>query len=192
MVYFKIILFNLYFLFLYIKFQYKRGNHKVNYIDITEQVLAQAEKTYKIIEQQYYIDENKIRYDVDNKYVVFEPTKKEKEIAIFLGKIYGGNIYLIPKVNAPPNIKTPDYIVNDKKFDLKVIFGNGKHTLDNAIKKQKNQANNFIFDITQSSMSNNKIFRQIEEIFNSPYRIWIEQIILCKNNNIFKVYKRNN
>ena len=36
---------------------------------------------------------------------------------------------------------------------MKEIEGNGRNTLDGAIKRQKRQANNFIFDITNSNIN---------------------------------------
>lgn len=88
-------------------------------------------------------------------------------------------------------IKTPDYMIRDKKFDLKEISGNGKNTLDSAIKKQEKQAENFIFDISKSEMSEKEAVSQIEGIFNSKHREWIKQIILIKNDKIIKIYLRN-
>lgn len=88
-------------------------------------------------------------------------------------------------------IKTPDYMIGDKKFDLKEISGNGKNTLDSAIKKQEKQAENFIFDISKSEMSEKEAVNQIEKIFNSEHRKWIKQIILIKNDKIIKIYLRN-
>lgn len=161
-----------------------------NYKDITSDFVKA--KKYKVKEQQYYKDEKGNKYKVDGKNIVLEPTKREKEVANILGKMYGGQVRIIPRVNEPPNIKTPDYIVNNEKFDLKEIKGTGKNTLDNAIRKQEKQASNFIFDVSKTTMNNKEIIRQIENIYKSKHREWVNKIIIVKNNEIIKVYNRNN
>ena len=76
-------------------------------------------KKYNLTEQQYYDDKDGTRYHVDGKYVLLEPTAREKEVANMLGEYYGGQVAIIPRVNKPANIKTPDYIINGERFDLK-------------------------------------------------------------------------
>ena len=76
------------------------------------------------------------------------------------------------------------------KYDLKQISGKGKNTLDNAIVKQKRQASNFIFDISNTELSEFEAIIQINNIYNSIHREWINEIILIKNNDIIKIYKR--
>lgn len=165
---------------------------KRNYKDITNKILKCPNKNYKIIEQQFFIDNNGNTYNVDGKYVVLSPSKREKEVAILLGKIYGGNILIIPRVNEPPSIKTPDYIINGESFDLKGIKGNGKNTLDNSIRKQEKQSSNFIFDLTNATMNIDNVIQQVQNIYNSEHRYWVNKIILIENDNILKIYTRNN
>lgn len=88
----------------------------------------------------------------------------------------------LPKVNTPDNIQTADYLFRDEYWDLKEITGNGKHTIDSNIKAKKKQACNFIIDITNSKMLLSEANRQICLIFKSKERIWLEKIILKKNN----------
>lgn len=161
-----------------------------NYKDITSDFVKA--KKYKVKEQQYYKDEKGNKYKVDGKNIVLEPTKREKEVANILGKMYGEQVRIIPRVNEPPNIKTPDYIVNNEKFDLKEITGNGKNTLDNAIRKQEKQASNFVFDISNTTMDIIEITKQVENIYKSKHREWVNKIVIIKDNGIIKVYNRNN
>ena len=163
-------------------------NKQINYKDITSNFIQS--KKYKVKEQQYYKDEQGNKYKVDGKKVVITPSKREKEVANMLGKIYGGQVNIIPRVNEPANIKTPDYIVNNQRFDLKEIEGNGKNTLDGAIKKQKRQANNFIFDITRTEMNRYEAIKQIDKIYNSKYRDWVNIIVLIDANTILKVFTK--
>lgn len=160
------------------------------YIDITEEMIKKDKQNFKLIEQQYYIDESGNRYNVDGKYVILNPTEREKEVANMLGNLYGGKIKIIPRINEPKNIKTPDYIVKNKRYDLKQISGNGKYVIQGNLKGKQKQADNFVIDITKSKMSTDEAIRQIKNIYNSKHFLWLDRIILLKDKDFLKIYKR--
>lgn len=160
------------------------------YEDITDKLLSRGTQKYKVKEQNYFVDENKNKYVVDNKYVLLEPTQREKEVANMLGKLYGGKIKIIPRVNIPEGIKTPDYIIRNKKYDLKQIGGSGKYVIQGNIKDKQKQAENFIIDITKSKLSIEDSVRQIQSIYNSKHYLWLDRIILIKDKEFLKIYKR--
>ena len=99
----------------------------MKYIDITEIILNKCVEKYKIVKQKYYISEKGIKYFIDGRRVILKTTAREREIANILGKIYGGRIRLVPRVNEPAGIKTPDYMIRMERYDLKEIVGNGIH-----------------------------------------------------------------
>lgn len=144
----------------------------------------------KVKEQQYYIDTDGTKYKIDNKNVKIKANQKEREVASLLSQLYGQPVYLVPVVLNPQGIKTPDYMVNKEKFDLKEILGNGKNTLDTAISKKKRQSSNFIFDISNSKITENTAVEQIKKIYNSKNRLWVDKIILTKDGKILKIFKR--
>ncbi len=160
------------------------------YTDITEKTINKEKQEYKLIEQQSYTDENGNKYKIDGKNVKIKASEKERNVANLMGETLGGQVELIPVVLNPKGIKTPDYIINDEKFDLKEIFGNGKNTLDTAISKKKKQSSNFIFDITNTEMSETEAIKQIQRIYKSNNRTWVEKLILIRDNKILKMYKR--
>lgn len=162
----------------------------MEYLDITSRILNRNKKKYKIVEQNYFIADNGNKYVVDGKHIILQPTQKEKEVANLLGELYGGKIKIIPRINEPENIKTPDYMIKERKYDLKEIYGNSKNTLYNAITKKKAQADNFIFDISKTEMSEIDAIEQIQDIYKSKHKSWINEIILIKNNEVLKMYKR--
>lgn len=168
----------------------KIKNKDNKYIDITEETLSKCKQKYKLTEQQYYIDEDGTRHNVDNKYVILKPTEREKEVANMLGELYGGKIKIIPRVNEPKNIKTPDYIVKNRRYDLKQISGNGKYVIQGNLKGKQKQADNFVIDITKSEMSIDEAIRQIENIYNSKHFLWLDRIILLKDKEFLKIFKR--
>lgn len=160
------------------------------YTDITYKTLKNGKKEYELVEQQYFIDEKGTKYKIDGRNVKIKANKKERVVANLLGETYGGQVNLIPVVLNPKGVKTPDYIINGEKFDLKEIFGNGKNTLDTAISKKKEQSKNFIFDISNTEMQTIKAINQIQGIYKSNNRTWVKQIILIKDNKVLKIYKR--
>ena len=165
-----------------------KTNKQSNYNDITDQF--NLTKQYEIKEKQYYKAEDGTKYNVDGKHVILNPTTREKEVAEILGKIYGGQVDIIPRVNEPANIKTPDYIINNERFDLKEITGSGKYVIEGNIRKKKNQANNFIIDITNTQMDIKEIERQIVSIYISKRYLWVDKIFIVKEDSIIKIYKR--
>ena len=160
----------------------------MRYIDITDQYTQK--KKYQIKKQKYFIGDDGTRYNVDGRHVLLKTTQDEREIANILGQIFGGKIGLVPVVLQPKEVQTPDYIVNNKKFDLKQITGNGKNTLDTAINKKKRQSNNFVFDISKSKMEIKQALSQIDRIYNAKNRTWVNIIVLVKDKIVLKVFKR--
>lgn len=161
-----------------------------NYIDITEEWLNKPKsKKYKVKEQLYF-DYNHKRYHVDNKNVILDYNKKELEIAKWLVKTFGGKIYMIPRINKPEGIKTPDYLWNNEYWDLKEIKSNGTRAVDNRINGTKNQTSNYILDFSKNVLTNKEIIKKVANIYNSPERNWVNKIIIIKDNKLLKVLKR--
>lgn len=160
----------------------------MKYIDITNKY-AKIKK-YIVKKQGYFVDNQGKRYKVDGKYIVLEPTQRELEVAVLMGKIIGGIVSIIPRINYPKNIKTPDYIINKEKYDLKILTQNNKNTMYNSIHKQKRQAENFIIDISNNGMSENNIKEQVEIIYNSRHTEWVKRILIIKDNEVLKAYER--
>ena len=171
-------------------FKNKQPSKENQFIDITEDILNKGNKEYKLKEQDYYVDDKGKKYIVDGKHVILKPTEKEKDVGNMLGSLYGGNVKIIPRINEPKGIKTPDYIIKNKKYDLKQITGNGKYVIQGNLKGKQNQADNFVIDITESKLETNEAIKQIQSIYNSKHYLWIDRIILIKDKEFLKIYKR--
>lgn len=165
-----------------------KKEEEMNYQDITNQY--NTKKRYQIKKQKYFINEDGTKYNVDGKHVVLEPTQKEIEIAVLLGEAVGGKVNIIPRINMPFGIKTPDYIINDEKFDLKEITGGGKYTIQGNLKGKQKQSNNFIIDISNAKFDTKEAQRQIENIYNSKHYMWLNKILLVQDKSIINAYKR--
>lgn len=128
------------------------------------------------------------RYEIDNHHVKFEPSQHEREIAEVLAEQLHERVILQPKIDDPPNIRMPDYIINGQGYDLKTVSGKGKNTLDSAVKDRKGQATTFVFDVTNFKVSEDDMLRQASHIIER--REWIDKIILIRDNNIIRVFER--
>lgn len=163
--------------------------NNVNNLDVTKKWLNEATPNSHKIKDMNYFEYHDTKYNVDGKNVVLDYSDKEKDVAEWLENTFGGEIYMVPRINNPSGISTADYFFKNEYWDLKTITGNGKHTLDTAIKKKKSQSSNFLFDISDSKMSNKEIVRQLKLIFKSRDRQWINKIIVKRNTNVIVIYE---
>lgn len=118
-------------------------------------------------------------------------SQHEKEIANIIAKETGKDIKMVPRITFPQNIQTPDYLIDGIKFDLKTPLGNGKNTLYGMVKSKKRQANNFVICADKTALSIDEIEQQIQGIYTSKNTSFVDTIILVKNEEIVKIYKRN-
>lgn len=166
----------------------------MNYIDITtdwkENATPNSHKI-KLNNKDFIDNKTNIAYKVDNKHVIFKPSKNEQKVADWLENTLGGELEMNPRISNPPNIKIPDYYFRGMRFDLKEINGNGKNTIDTAIKSKKEQADNFILDIQEKcKIKDDEIIKQIEKIYNAKNREWVNIIIVKRRDKLIKIYKR--
>lgn len=161
-----------------------------NYTDVTNEWIINAKPNTHIVKDRKYFEHNGIKYKVDNKNIVLDYSNNEKEVAIWLENTFGGEIYMLPRINKPDGIQTADYLFRGEYWDLKKITGKGKNTLDSAINKKKSQSNNFIFDISNSEITLEAIDKQLSSIYENKYRKWIDKIIVKQNNNVIVINKR--
>lgn len=69
----------------------------------------------------------------------------EKEIAEWIAYNMGDVIKMCPRILVPEDIRTPDYIWNGEKWDLKTINSLSKNTISTAIRNAKKQSENVVF-----------------------------------------------
>lgn len=157
--------------------------------DVKDKWMSKASKEYKVEDLGSYIID-RTEYVVDGHNVVFDPSNDERNIANVLGKTFGGTVQLVPRVLNPQGIKTPDYIFKNEKYDLKTVTGLSKNVLYNALKGKKNQAENFIFDISQNTLDIEDLTNQARMLFESKNREFVKRIILIKDDVVLNVFER--
>lgn len=150
---------------------------------------TKKDKKGSVVEKRSYIVGG-VNYIVDGKHIILKPSEKEREVAAILSVKYGKKVELVPQIIYPQNIQTPDYLIDDERFDLKSPTGQGKNVLKGMVAKKKNQSPNFIFDITDCPLDDEEIERQLKFLYNSNHTRFIEKIVVIKKGKVLKVYKR--
>ena len=170
---------------------FKDSERTQGFKDITDEWKKTATPNSHDIEEihKYRIEDSV--YTVDGKNVLLDYSDKERRIAELLKEELGGEISMVPRVLNLQGISTPDYIFRGEAFDLKELSGTSKNLVYNAIAKKKRQASNFILDISKSPLEESEIARQIEDIYWSRHTMFVEKIIVVKDEKIRKIYKRN-
>ena len=109
-----------------------------SYTDVTKNWIENANpNSHRVLTSGYFIFKQK-KYKVDGKNVILDYSKKEKEVAEWLEDTFGGELYMLPRVNYPEGIKTADYLFRGEYWDLKEINGNGKTFSFMLLKIMKN------------------------------------------------------
>ena len=66
--------------------KYSNNNSKLEYEDITNNILTKEDKKFEVKEQQYFIGEDGKQYNIDGKNVKIKANEKERQVAELLGK----------------------------------------------------------------------------------------------------------
>lgn len=153
-----------------------------NNIDYKKTATIKDAEFVDILGKKYFINnDNKIIHEFN-----------EVSVAEWIRDYLHLDVEYLPNISEDDGLKLGDYKINNKDvWELKTIRGNGKRTLDSAVKDKKDQANIFIFDLTYSEMNDSEAIKQTIDIFRR--REWVEKIILKRNNELLKVFnkKRN-
>ena len=163
----------------------------MQYLDITDEMYAKAKPYKGTVKKQNFYKNNGINYKIDGHNVVYRHDEREIEVAQILNSTFGGNVRILPNINFPQGIKSPDYLYKGEMTDLKRITSNRtKDCIKTALKNKEKQANNFIIDNTAQTVSDEDIIKQIEKIYENEGFLWINKIYLLKNKEFIKIFKR--
>lgn len=160
-------------------------------INITEQWISKKNGQIGRVKKlkEYIVDGNV--YKIDGKQVILKPKQDEIYVAEVLSRKYGKKVDLVPQVMEPKGIPTPDYFIDGKKYDLKSPTGSGKNVLYGMVSKNRKQASNFIYDLSNCPLDMGEIEKQIDDIYRSNHTLFVDEIVLFKDGEILKVYRRN-
>lgn len=161
-----------------------------SYVSVKEKWLSNVDPSKAKVSEMNFWEHNGTRYEVDNKNVIFKPTRREKEVGKLLADTLGSHVVHVPEVHNPNFVKTPDYLIDGVRWDLKEIEKTGKNNIDNAIAGKKEQARSFIIDVSKTPMDIDEVYSKINRIYFNRHRNWIENIILIKGDKIIDIFKR--
>lgn len=130
------------------------------------------------------------KYYVDDHHVVLDYSEHERDVADLLAIKMNTTVNMVPRVLSPQDVSTPDYLIDNQRWDLKDIYGDGKRTLYNALKGTRKQAENFVFDISNTELTMENIENQIDYIFASRHKDYVKTIMTIKDNKILKTFKK--
>ena len=133
---------------------------------------------------------NDINYKFDGEHVVLDYTVDEKAIAEYLSKNIGGEIYMLPRVLYPKNVRTPDYMWDDEKWDLKTIKKHSKNTVTTAVGNGLGQSGNIILNIEDKTYSIKDKLHELERIFGNHRLLEINKILILDKNELFGIFTR--
>ena len=163
----------------------------VTFTDITGRWYPDADpNSHPVLELQEYASGG-ATYKVDGHNVVLDHDAHEKEIAELLEREVGGEIYLVPRVNNPQGVPTPDYLFHGRGYDLKTLSEKaGPNTMFQRVKKAKRQSRNFIIDVSDTKLDRETIAQQISKIFWSENTRFVDEIVIINDGHIVRVAKR--
>ncbi|SFB39916.1 phage putative head morphogenesis protein, SPP1 gp7 family, partial [Acetitomaculum ruminis DSM 5522] len=160
-------------------------------VDVTEEFLLNATPNSHEIKDLMEYEYDGQTYCVDNHLVKLDYSKYERRIADVIENTLGGELFMVPRIQTKQNIKTPDYLWEGERVDLKTT---NDDTSDNYIfnrcKGAKEQATSLIFDITNSKHTKEELYEQTKDMYRSNRTKFIDKIIFVENYKIIKIFKR--
>lgn len=159
-------------------------------VDVTQEYLDAATPNSHIVQDLLSYTVNGVTYTVDGHNVQLCYSQHEKNIAGLLERTLGGELFMVPRVNTPQGVRTPDYLFRGEAYDLKTLKPDaGPNTIFNRVKKASGQANRFIIDVTHSGLDDATIAEQIEKLFTRFDTAWLEELFVIRGDAI-RIIKR--
>jgi len=174
------------------------GNQKANislthndkfYSSVKEDWLKNVDPNKANLTDRTFWEHDGKKYEVDGHDVVLDYKPKEKETALWLSQLFGKHVEMVPRFNEPEGVSTPDYLIDGVPFDLKGINGLGKYVIDGNLKKAKTQAENIVFDFSNSELTDEEILKQMNDIYRSGRR-GLNVAILKREETLIDVMKK--
>lgn len=172
-----------------VKYETKEEVKELPYVSVTNEWLKSFSSKAKVLEQTFW-EENGVRYTLDDPNVNLNPSKSEYHVARWITKNLGKDITLVPTVSGKyVGVRTPDYLINGERFDLKELEGNGKNTVDTRVHKSKGQTENFIFELSKTDMSIEEFKRQLYDVYLLKKRK-INTSIVIKDDKLIDIWQK--
>lgn len=160
-----------------------------SYVSVKDKWLSNVDPNKANLTDRTFWEHDGKKYKVDGHDVVLDYKPKEKETALWLSQLFGKHVEMVPRFNEPEGVSTPDYLIDGVPFDLKGINGLGKYVIDGNLKKAKTQAENIVFDFSNSELTDEEILKQMNDIYRSGRR-GLNVAILKREETLIDVMKK--
>lgn len=118
-------------------------------------------------------------------------SEHEKEVTDLLAIKMNTTVNIVSRVQFPLGISTPDYLIENKKWDLKTLTKDAiNNTIFNRVQKAKRQVDNFIVDITNTKLEKNTVKEQVNKILRVKSINNVDTIAI-KDKNEIQFFERN-
>lgn len=168
----------------------KSGAPIVNHLRNYNAEKSKTRLTLPIVKELDRVTVSGNTYVVNGKHVFIDHTAEERMIAEVLARHLKAEVHLIPRVSHPPNVRTPDYLINGDGYDLKTPLGSGKNTVFDIIKHGKGQANNFIVNIDKTPLSRKDVLKQIDRVFTNTRTDFVHKVVVIENGKVITIKRR--
>lgn len=116
-------------------------------------------------------------------------SRHEKDVAKILANELDVTVKMVPRILYPLGVKTPDYMINGEKWDLKRVNSRGKNAFYNALRKGKKQADNFVIELT-GDYQNEWLEFQINSVLETKHFTNIRRLIIIDNMRVERTINR--
>lgn len=164
----------------------------IPYKDVTQEWLDAVDHNNvgKVIELDYF-EKDGIRYDSSNATFDDRYGVNEKNVASWLVDTFRENVEMVPRVNTPEGISTPDYIFKGEGWDLKTIKGNKNQTIYRSVVNQSEQASNFIIDLSKyKSITFDDALDHVIKLFSRKDTSFIDNILIREDDKLRVIKKK--
>lgn len=172
--------------------EWNNAHQDLPYVDETEKWKENAKNNQVKIKDATDVVFDGVSHKIDGKNILWNYKPHEKAGGELLSKMTGREVVMQPEVKGKyKNIKWPDYLVGEERWDLKnILQGKTDEVLRNIVHKKKKQADYFIFDITEAPLTEADWIEQAANLFSYFNTTNVECVVLIKNGEIVKVFKK--
>ena len=143
----------------------------------SDEVVGSDGKTYKIVPGS-----KDVEYDHD---------ANEENAADIVSREKNATVELLPKVNQPKGVRTPDCNVDEDPYEIKSsVRGTSENTLLNCAKKAKGQSDRLILNLQRCKLSDEEVQRQIPKMLKSKRIDFLNEIVIVWKDTVYGVFGR--
>lgn len=164
-----------------------RNEDKKLYVDIKDDY---KNVSPGIVEDLQEVEIDGKVYSVNGKDVVLDYSEYEKNIADWIAYNMGGVVKMCPRILVPEDIRTPDYIWNGEKWDLKTINSHSKNTISTAIGNAKKQSENVVLNLNVNSYTDKDLISELDRIYANHRYSFLKKIMIIEDYVLRGIYKR--